>query len=243
MNINIAIVEDSSEDSAILSNHLDKYFAERGDASFSVKFFNYGEKFLADFTSGEYDIIFLDINLGGGNKSGIEIARKIRETDQKVVLLFQTTLEKYAIAGYEVNALDFLIKPISYPSLSLRMDKAVKIIRSYSRECVVVPVSTGYMKIAVSDIKYIEARGHQITYHLVGQNLEAKGTSNLRDLEEQLSHYRFVRCNSCYLVNLKRVVGVAKYECIFDDERIQISHPKKKEFVEEWMQYMLEDSQ
>ena len=243
MVITTAIVEDSSEDSATLSKHLKRFFAENTADTVSIELFTYGEKFLAGFKSGEYDIVFLDINLGGRNKSGIEIARKIRETDQRVILLFETSLEKYAIAGYEVNALDFLIKPISYPSLALRMEKAMKIIHSYSRTSVAVPVSSGILKVPVSDIKYIEAKGHKITYHLADRVIEAKGTLNLGELEEQLSKFNFFRCNSCYLVNLERVVGIEKYECIFDDERIQISHPKRKEFLKAFTEFVLGESQ
>lgn len=92
-------------------------------------------------------------------------------------------------------------------------------------------------KIALNSILYIEIYGHVLKFHLPNEIIESKGT--LKDIERQVDSRSFSRCNYCYLVNLRYVDAVEKYECLINGERLQISHPRKKKFVEDLMAYLM----
>lgn len=117
----VAVVDDDVRESATLKKYLSDYAEEEG-VEINVSAYSDGAAFLDGFKS-VFDIVFMDIDMP--NLDGLNAARKLRETDGDVVLIFVTNLAQYAIKGYEVNALDYLLKPLSYATFRLRMMKAV----------------------------------------------------------------------------------------------------------------------
>ena len=120
--INVAIVEDSKEDLENCLALLEKYGKEK-NVSFDIQTFESGDAFLMRFKS-QYDFIILDINLSAMN--GIEVARTIRTKDEEVIIMFATNLAKYATKGYEVDAVDFVLKPLTYASFYLRLERVIR---------------------------------------------------------------------------------------------------------------------
>ena len=120
--INIAVVEDSKEDLNNCLSLLDKYAFEK-KVTFDIQTFESGDAFLMRFKS-QYDFIILDINLSAMN--GIDVARTIRSKDEEVIIMFATNLAKYATKGYEVDAVDFVLKPLTYASFYLRLERVMK---------------------------------------------------------------------------------------------------------------------
>lgn len=237
--INIAIVEDSTEDLSNCLNLLNRYSEEKG-YKFDIQTFSSGDAFLMRFKS-QYDFIILDINLSALN--GIDVARSIRKKDEEVVIMFATNLAKYATSGYEVDAIDFVLKPLSYASFYLRMEKVMKKIKKKENYFVVVPYDGGFNKINISDVLYIEVIAHDILFHLINnEKITTSGT--LKKFEEQLKNHRFIRCNSCYLVNARKIKRVEKLDIqLINDEKIAISHPKKKSFMDSFKKYIMEEGE
>lgn len=126
----IAIVEDEKEFSIQLVDYLKQYEKEN-DVEFKVSVFYDGESILKDYTS-DYDAIFLDIQMPGIN--GMEVAERIREMDEDVVLMFITNMAQYAISGYSVGALDFVMKPISYYTFSMKLGRVLKRVQKKAKE-------------------------------------------------------------------------------------------------------------
>ena len=118
----IAVVEDEQEQRDLLSGYIQK-FAQETNTQHTVDLFENGLKLLEDFKP-EYDIILLDIEMPGIN--GMETAEQIRALDENVVLMFITNMAQYAVGGYSVGALDFVLKPINYTTFSIRFSRAVK---------------------------------------------------------------------------------------------------------------------
>lgn len=118
----IAIVEDEKEFREELKNYL-KYYGEENHIEFQVTEFSDGAEILEDFKK-EFDIILLDIEMPRLN--GMDAAELIREKDEDVVLMFITNMAQYAIRGYSVGALDFVMKPITYYTFSMKMKRALK---------------------------------------------------------------------------------------------------------------------
>ena len=221
----IAIVEDDKTQAASLKEYLLRYAAENGEA-FAVKTFSNAVIFLENYTA-VYDVVFMDIKMPYLN--GIAAAHKLRELDKGVLLFFITSLTQYAIRGYEVDALNYIVKPVEYNEFALKFKKAVDRLAEKKSGELLVPTDMGYKKISPAEIYYVEVRGHHCKYHTTEG--EYKQYQTIRSVEEKLLPYGFARCNNCYLVNLRHVSSVKDYTAIVGGDELQISHPRKKEFM------------
>lgn len=236
-NIKIAVVEDSTEDLNNCLSLLKCYSKEKG-IPFTIQTFSSGDAFLMRFKS-QYDFIILDINLSAMN--GIDVARNIRSKDEEVVIMFATNLAKYATKGYEVDAIDFVLKPLTYASFYLRLERVMKKLNKKDEYFVLVPYESGFSKVNIYDINYIEVISHDIIFHLTnGKSITTTGT--LKKYEEELMNHWFIRCNSCYLVNARKIKRVEKLDIqLTNDEVIAISHPKRKAFMESFKRFVMEE--
>ena len=239
LTINVAIVEDSVEDLNNCLSLLDRYSKENGVA-FNIQTFESGDAFLMRFKS-QYDFIILDINLSAMN--GIDVARTVRTKDEEVIIMFATNLAKYATKGYEVDAVDFVLKPLTYASFYLRIERVMKKLNKKTDSFLVVPSDGGFNKINLNDVLYIEVISHDIIFHLTnGEDVMTSGT--LKRYEEKLKDSWFIRCNSCYLVNARKIKRVEKLDIqLINDKVVAISHPKKKSFMESFKKYVLEEGE
>ena len=120
--IQIAIVEDDKGDVRILEGYLKKYMQEYSTV-IQIQVFSDGLDIVSDYTAG-YDIIFLDIQMK--HLDGMKTAERIRTMDENVVFIFITSTVRFAVQGYQVNALGYILKPVSYLAFSQIVSKAVK---------------------------------------------------------------------------------------------------------------------
>lgn len=126
MSVNVAIVEDESEYARELQDYLRRYGREVGER-FDITVYPDGEDIVDDYRSGMYDIILMDIEMK--SMDGMTAAEHIRDVDGDVVIMFITNMAQYAIRGYRVDALDYVLKPISYFSFTQRLGKAMERMR------------------------------------------------------------------------------------------------------------------
>ena len=230
--INIAIVDDNQEQCALLKSHIDRYFSEQ-QASYNVTVYHDPGMFLADFTA-QYDFITLDIRMP--QMDGMTLARKIREIDSAVILVFITDLASWAARGYEVEALDFMVKPVKYYDFALKMKRVMaRHERNGVSDSVVLSTSNGLVRLSQRDILYVEVMGHSVTYHTRNESYNYYGT--LKEVEGYLNPAMFARCNSCYLVNLHHVENVDQLSCVVDGKPLKMSQTRKKEFIARLSQY------
>ena len=120
--IRVAIVEDDPVYQRQLRQYLERYEAERGQA-FEILTFGSGQE-IAYHYDASFDIILMDIEMGA--VSGMEAAEIIRTMDQDVVIMFITNSPQYAIRGYAVEALDYVLKPIAYFAFAERLSRAIE---------------------------------------------------------------------------------------------------------------------
>ena len=161
---------------------------------------------------------------------GLSAVRKIREIDEKVLIIFVTSLAQYAIKGYEVNAFDFILKPISYNSFALKLNRVLDYFKKNDEKYILIKNKIRTNKIKASSIKYIEVINHSLIYHTLD--------GSLKKVKEELNCLPFEYCNQCYLVNLKYVEEIKDYNVIVSGEKIQISHPKHKQFLHALNSYL-----
>lgn len=227
--ISIAIVDDEQEHIDNIRSYLDRFFGEKNDRDgFVVSTFRDG-KDLLDGYEPKYDIVFLDIEMN--DIDGMQTAKTIREKDEKTVLIFVTRLASYALKGYEVEALDFMVKPVDYVNFSVKLKKALKHVELNRNKLICVELSGGNMRwLDTSQISYIEIQNHALIIHMTDEEIKIWGS--LKTIAEQLEGSSFEYCNRCYLVNLRYVAGINKNMCLLKNgEELLISRYKHSAFV------------
>ncbi len=225
--INIAVVEDDERQIEQTERYIRDFEKESGQ-TFNVTVFHDGLALLDRYKS-VYDIIFMDIEMP--DLDGMETAKKLRELDSAVIIIFMTNMQQYAIRGYEVEALDYMVKPVGYFTFALKLKKAIKKLGRSAEAFLNVPQENGVMRLDTSRIRYIEVINHRLVYHTDDGKYEARGS--LTEIENKLSQYDFSRCNHCYLVNLRAVRGIRGNMVLIADEELQISRPKRKAFLDD----------
>jgi DNA-binding LytR/AlgR family response regulator len=224
---NIAIVEDEDNAAQLLSAYIQKYCAETGQ-QFNVTRFSNAADFLADYQS-VYAVVFMDIQMPKMN--GMDGATELRKIDKTVSIVFITNLMQYAQRGYEVDAVSFLVKPVSYFDFSLKFKKALDIYVMNEERSVTVTLPSGLCRISTDKLMYVEIINHRLYYHLIDDVLERTGV--LSTVEQELLAYGFLRCNKCYLINPKFVVRVKGVDVVVGNRTLQISRPRRNAFLAE----------
>ena len=228
----IAIVEDEKENRDLLEKYLADFGKSNG-ITFSTYQFADGLEFLAAYKP-VYSLVFMDIKMP--NIDGMETAKRLRAIDDRVGIIFITNLLNYAIKGYELDAFDFVLKPLSYTDFSSRMRKFLKRYSEVKRRELVLTVNNKKVRIAVDDICWLEVEGHNISYHMADGEISVR--TSLVNAERELPPY-FKKCNSGILVNLNYVQSLEKDRvCVFG-QWLPISRPKRKSFSEDVMNYII----
>lgn len=230
---NIAIVEDETECVDKLKECLEEYSIEK-NIKFNITVFNNGSEFIFNYNRN-IDIIFMDVQMPKMN--GFVTAKELRKIDEEVVLVFVTHLSKYAYKGYEVSALDYVLKPVNYAAFKLKIDRAIMRCEASKLKQVMLPTTEGAVRVSIKNIFYVEIDKHNILYHTAQGEYHAYGT--LKQIEKILPN-GFSRCNSCYLVNLRCVTKMQSDDVYIGDIKLSISRSRKKEFVKALYDYIME---
>ena len=231
--LSIAVVDDEQAFSDTLIRMI-RQFAAKESIEVDISCFQDGLDIADEFRS-RWDIIFLDIQME--HLDGLAAARRIRACDTDVVLIFVTTMAQYAINGYEVDAFDYILKPLSYPQFELRMLKAVKEVeKKKAHSYVYLKKYSDVVKVSTDDILYIEVVGHTLRYVTAGETYEKRAT--IGDAEKELENLPFARCSLSFLVNLKRIDRVSGDTVVIGPHVLPISRNRKKEFLQAFSDFL-----
>lgn len=223
--IRAAVVEDETEHAEKLNEYIMRYGQEK-HIEFSVEFFQNGMDFLSDYNH-RVDLVFMDIEMPHMN--GMECAEKLRKLDENVPLVFVTSSMQYAIKGYLVEALGYMVKPVAYFPFSVLMDKATSRIMQLNTKEILIKNRDFTKRIYSRDLYYVEIMDHYLIYHTTEGEFREVG--KLKDVEERLTDFDFFRCSNSHLVNLRFVQGIEDDEVLVASEKIFISRRRKKEFL------------
>ena len=228
----IAIVEDDRAVSDQLRNDVLQYFEGREHLC-RITQFSDGDEVLENYQA-DFDLIFLDIQMQ--RLDGLTTARRIRELDEDVYLIFITNMANYAIQGYSVNALDFVLKPVNSLMLRQLLTRVEQLLARKARQYITLPTDRGMTRLEASQIYYVETENHAV------QVYTEKGAWRLREsmhaMEARLAEHHFFRCNSCYLVNLAHVEQVEGNTAVVAGSRLTISRPRHKAFMAALTKYI-----
>ena len=150
-------------------------------------------------------------------------------------LIFVTNMSQYAVEGYQVDAWDYIVKPVLYYDFALKLERAIDRIKSRRGSGVRIQVDDAIKIVSTRDLLYVEVAGHSLVYHTTEGIY--RSTGSLKAVEKTLPP-EFVKCNNCYLVNLRYVTGLKSYTVTVGGDELQISHPKRKEFIRKLNNYL-----
>ncbi len=183
------------------------------------------------------DLIFLDIGLPLTN--GLEAAGLLRTYDTQTPIIFITSNAQYALRGYEVDALDFIVKPVRYGDFKMRMRKALRVVQRNANETVAVGTSRETHVLPISDISHITTSGHNAVIHLSSQDDTVVDHESLAKLSSRLPSGRFVRISSGCLVNMAYIRTVQSSAIrLTSGETLPVSRGKRKPALEEIARYL-----
>lgn len=222
------VIEDDEQTATLMVSLVQRYLDEH-DVDAKVELMPNAFEFVE--LKRKYDLIFMDIGLPG--ISGMEAAEVLRTTDDETLLIFVTDLAQFAVKGYEVGALDFVVKPVNYQSLSMRLDRAIRILKRREYGSVFLVTKHGARVFPLASLVYVEVRGHNLEYHVVDEeSIKIRGTLAKFE-EEQGASSQFVRISNSCLVNADHIRSVnGNMVRMSNGDELPISRTKKKAALE-----------
>ncbi len=230
--LRLAIVDDDKNYRLEFKAFLDQYAKETGE-TFQIVEFSDGDSILQNYKS-DYDIILMDVEMK--LVDGMTAAEEIRQVDSEVIIVFITNMPQYAIKGYTVDALDYILKPVSYYAFSQTITRALARKAQRKKKYIVVNIRGGIQKIDINKVRYIEVMDHDMMINTIDGEVNCKGS--IREMEQELMEDSFFRCNKAFLINLAFVDGVQNNDVYIGKDVVAVSRAKKKALMDELNRYM-----
>ncbi|QEA53066.1 LytR/AlgR family response regulator transcription factor [Loigolactobacillus coryniformis] len=227
----IAIVEDNQQEQNSLLTLLNKYAIENNIA-IEPTIFNNGLQIVDQYHSN-FDVIYFDVQMP--LMDGMTAAKKIRQIDDNVIIVFLTNYVQWAVEGYSVHALDFLLKPLTYFNFQEHFKKIRHQLAKHQKT-LTLKSSNGLRKIILDNLYYVESEGHYLHFHTIDGTIDILDT--MKNIECELKPDHFYRCNNGYLVNLGHVKAINGNIAEVGPDKLQISRPRKKAFMAALTDYL-----
>lgn len=206
----VAIVDDSTTDAAFVKGILDQWAGQR-QVSIQAEVFSSAESFLFRYAEDkDWDILLLDIEMGA--MDGVTMAKRVRQNNEAVQIVFITGYSDYIAEGYEVAALHYLMKPVNRDKLLTILDRAMEK-RKQEERCLNLEAYGEMVRIPFYEIRYLDVHQNYVTVHAKTDYTVKRALS---DFERELDD-RFCRVGRGMILNLKYIQRVTKPEVRLSD--------------------------
>ena len=230
--LRIAVVEDNGRDAEQLLSLL-RRFAQNNNLEIDTVRFENPLLFLVDY-KGDYDMVFMDIDMP--MMSGMEAARSLRKIDSHVMLIFVTALARFALNGYEVDAYDFIVKPVQENFFNVKMNRALKKLAAEQRTKLLIKTGDKSIRVYTDEVIFVDIYNHVLSFHTEHDVISTRGT--MKDIQETLDSSTFAMCNKSCVVNMRHIQMIDGDEIVVTGgARLSISRPRKTEFMQQIANY------
>ena len=239
----IAICDDTELDLKHLYNLITEHF-NKNNIPVEIETFTNPNILLNKISIMEnekFDLFFLDIIM---QMNGINVASEIRKTDKEVPIIFTTTSKEYAIDAFKVNALDYLLKPISKNDFLQCIDKITEKINKNIKKSINFKTDNfTYVTIDINDIAYIEQSDRRVAYHMNNNKIYYSTTIRSKFIESipfDINAYNFLNCHHSYILNMNYIKSIDDFQFTMKNgECIPISKRILKEVRNKYLKYLL----
>ncbi len=231
--IRLAICDDDKRFLKEAAEFVRAYFEARGK-EYSLALANDAQSFAESFQADVFDIVILDIVMPV--RTGIEVSKIIFERDRNCLIAFVTSSPDFAIQGYGVNAVSYLLKPLTGEKIAALLDECLQRRDKSRSRSIIVKCSRQNRKVNLDRTIYLESRNKQVLIHCDDETISSMG--KLGDYLLCLPD-TFIQIHKSYVVNLARVKSMSRNEMISDnDSHIPISRPFQKEAARRYFEYV-----
>lgn len=234
--IYIAVCEDEAPQADYLKALLDRWQELSGSRAL-VDVFCSAEQFLFEADGRQpYDLLLLDIQMGEMN--GMELARKVRLEDKRVKIVFLTGIADYAIEGYEVGAVQYLLKPVKEPEFFALLDRITEEVTQKETEYFIFEENGRVHRVPLGEILYAEADGHYVVLKTAdGENMW-RWKENFSEAAAELSGKGFFLLRRGLCVNISRITRIGRTECELENgELLPVGKGKYQALNEAFIAY------
>lgn len=170
----------------------------------------------------QVDVVFLDINMQ--DISGMELAEML---PAGIKIIFITAYENYAVKGFELNAIDYLLKPVSFSRFLKACHKVKDQEKIFDEKIIMIKDGSEIIRVKINDIHFIEATGNYLKIHCTNGNYLHRQT--VKEMEELLPKGTFIRCHKSYMVNIRHISRIELFQLTVDNQKIPVSPNYKDE--------------
>ncbi len=220
------IVDDEPMALALLENYVQKtpYLQLEGKFSSALEVLDFFHR------GGEVDLAYMDIQMP--ELTGLDLSRQL---PARTMIVFTTAFDQYALEGYKVNAVGYLLKPFNYAEFLATAEKAKQLhLAATSKEpkkaYIFVKSEYKQVKITLSDILYIEGLKDYVKIYLSSQSSPVLSLLSLKKLTEELPAEQFMRVHRSFIVNLEKVTTIERHQIVFGSQRITIAEGYREAF-------------
>jgi DNA-binding LytR/AlgR family response regulator len=235
MEIRIAVCDDKTEQAQYIKFITEKW-AEQNRVSIKAYMFGSAESLKAEISeNNKFDILLLDIEMGEpAGQNGVELAKELRLSGDKTVIIFITAIADYISEGYDVSALHYLMKPIKEDKFFDVLDRAYKNITETQKFLIITSEGKDY-RILFDDIMYIEAVRNYVIIKTISEQYEVR--RNISKIEEELDN-SFFRCQRSFIAGLRHIKYISKTEVLLNNgETISLSRNIYKDLYKAFIDY------
>ena len=236
--IKFAVCDDDLSMARELSNRLSVYLKEKGISSFCIECFSGGGQLLE--SGCDFDLIFLDIQMQ--KPDGMETAHLLRRQGNRSLLIFVTVLQECVFGAFEVEAFDYLLKPLDDARFVRTMDRALRALTRGTRKNILIRQGASCTIVPLDQLLFCEVQGRNLYLHRAEEDV-LLCRERLEAFAQRLDD-RFFRCHRSYLVNLDYVRGIHAGQIVLSpDGEIPVSRLRERELMQALLRRMQERGQ